>query len=128
MAGEDDGDVGLADDRLDDGIPVCLGCFTPVEPLASYCARCGRVVGQHTQYVPYTNIAWQAAGYDRLRRAAWPAKGLVAKLAGVFAAVGLAPFLLLWLPLKGRVARRKAASRRAEDATAARQRDRAEDP
>jgi hypothetical protein len=80
----------------DPGTPVCVHCFTLIDPSTSYCAGCGSAVGQYTEYVPFVNIAWQASGYDRLRRSTWPAAGgVVARIVGVFATLLLAPILLL---------------------------------
>lgn len=102
-------DTADAQPDLDAGVPVCRQCFAPVEPLTDYCAHCGTSVGQFTEYKPFENIAWQASGFDRLRRATLPttrspAGGVVSVLATFF----LAPFLLLGLPLRWLAERRLA--------------------
>ena len=91
----------------DDGIPVCAGCLSPIQPGSNYCAKCGSAVGQYTEYVPFVNIRWQAAGYDRLRRSTWPRSGSVfARVIWIFVTVLLAPILLLGLPFKWLAGRR----------------------
>jgi hypothetical protein len=98
-----------ADQPNDDGVPVCRGCFSPIQPGTDYCAKCGSAVGQYTEYVPFVNIPWLASGYDRLRRATWPkAGGVAAQTVGVFAAFLLTPFLLIGVPFKRLAERWKA--------------------
>jgi hypothetical protein len=85
----------------DQGVPVCHGCFTPIDPSTNYCAKCGSAVGQHTEYVPFVNIAWLASGYDRLRRSTWSTNGSVfAGVISMFATLLLAPILLYGMLFK----------------------------
>jgi hypothetical protein len=51
-----------------DGAPVCINCFRPVDPLSYYCPHCGEATGQFTQYLPVTNIPWQASVWGRMWR------------------------------------------------------------
>lgn len=56
--------------RRDDGegVPVCVGCFRPVDPLAHYCPHCGAATGQFTHYLPFINIRWQASVWGQAWR------------------------------------------------------------
>ncbi len=96
----------------DDAVPVCSGCFSPIDPGTNYCATCGSAVGQHTEYVPFVNIPWQVSGYDRLRQSTWPTNGSVfGRIIGALAALLLAPLLLFAMPFKWLAKRRKAQQR-----------------
>jgi hypothetical protein len=55
----------------DDGIPVCLKCFKPVDPLAHYCSNCGGATGNFTHYLPFINIRWQASVWGQVWRQIW---------------------------------------------------------
>lgn len=98
-----------ADAPVDEEVPVCVSCFTPIGPGTNSCATCGSTVGQHTEYVPFVNIAWQADGYDRLRRESWASRsGVFGQIAQIFITLFLAPLLLIGLPFKWAAERRKA--------------------
>ena len=83
--------------------PVCPRCFQPFEATVDYCEGCGQAVGRYTEYLPFVNIRWQLAGYDRLWRRIWPWElGRVGRIVGVLIALSLAPFLLLAMPFLAR--------------------------
>jgi hypothetical protein len=54
-----------------DGIPVCIKCFQPVDPLAHYCPNCGGATGNFTHYLPFINIRWQASVWGQAWRQIW---------------------------------------------------------
>ena len=54
-----------------DGIPVCMKCFQPVDPLAHYCSNCGGATGNFTHYLPFINIRWQASVWGQAWRQLW---------------------------------------------------------
>jgi hypothetical protein len=58
-------------DRSDDGTPLCLRCFEPVDPLAYYCQHCGEATGQFTHYIPFVNIPWQTRIWGQVWRQIW---------------------------------------------------------
>jgi len=93
-------------------VPVCTSCFTPIDPGTNFCSSCGSTVGQHTEYVPFVNISWQADGYDRLRRESWSSRaGAFGQIIQIFITLILAPILLFGLPFKWAAERRKASQR-----------------
>lgn len=51
--------------------PVCIRCFTPVDPLLYYCPNCGEATGQFTHYMPFVNLQWQASVWGRMWRQVW---------------------------------------------------------
>ncbi len=92
-AEQDDPQHGVA---VDDDVPVCASCFTPFEPGTNFCQSCGTTVGQHTEYVPFVNIRWQADGIDRLRLGSWtPQSSVLGRIIQMVVTVALAPVLLL---------------------------------
>ena len=58
-------------EKEDDGTPVCIKCFKPVDPLAHYCPNCGGATGQFTHYLPFVNIRWQASVWGQAWRQIW---------------------------------------------------------
>ena len=101
--------VEAADEPTDEEVPVCVSCFTPINPGANSCSSCGSTVGQFTEYVPFVNIPWQADGYDRLRRESWTSRsGVFGQIVQIFVTLFLAPILLIGLPFKWAAQRRKA--------------------
>ena len=51
-----------------EGVPVCVGCFRPVDRLAHYCPHCGAATGTFTHYLPFVNIRWQASVWGQAWR------------------------------------------------------------
>ncbi|MFT7463207.1 MAG: hypothetical protein ACI9EF_001551 [Pseudohongiellaceae bacterium] len=101
-------ETALTEQNFDGEVPVCISCFSPVDPATNSCDNCGATVGQHTEYVPFVNISWAATGYDRLRQATLPSSGPVSvRILSVMTAFFLAPLLLLAMPFRWLAGRRK---------------------
>jgi len=58
-------------EKENEGTPVCIKCFKPVDPLAHYCPNCGGSTGQFTHYLPFVNIRWQASVWGQAWRQIW---------------------------------------------------------
>ncbi|MFC1764928.1 hypothetical protein ACFL6U_23010 [Planctomycetota bacterium] len=54
-----------------EGIPVCITCFQPVDPLAHYCSNCGGATGKFTHYLPFINIRWEVSVWGQAWRQMW---------------------------------------------------------
>ena len=79
-----------------DGIPVCIKCFRPVNPLDNYCPNCGGATGNLTHYLPFINIRWQASVWGRAWRQMWYKEiSLPGRLFRFFMIVWNVPFLLI---------------------------------
>ncbi len=63
-------EASIADDT-GEGIPVCITCFEPVDPLVHYCANCGEATANWTPYLPFINIRWQVSFWGRAWEQAW---------------------------------------------------------
>ena len=97
------------DQPADEELPVCASCFTPFDAGTNYCTSCGSTVGQHTEYVPFVNIRWQADGFGRLMRESSASRpGVFGKIIQILVTLLLTPLLLFGLPFKWAAERRKA--------------------
>ncbi len=67
MAKETNSEKGVGAEQSTE-VPVCIGCFRPVDPLAHYCPNCGAATGQLTHYLPFVNIRWQASVWGQAWR------------------------------------------------------------
>jgi hypothetical protein len=93
----------------DEEIPVCTSCFSPVEAGTNYCTRCGVAVGQHTEYVPFVNIRWQADGVGRLLKASRAeGAGALPRFLGALARILLTPIIWAGIPFAWLAERREA--------------------
>ena len=54
-----------------EGMPVCIRCFRPVDPLVHYCPNCGQATGQLTPYIPFVNIPWEMHIWGQIWRQIW---------------------------------------------------------
>ncbi len=61
----------IPDVDLQEGTPVCIKCFQPVDPFAHYCSNCGGATGKFTHYLPFINIRWQASVWGQAWRQVW---------------------------------------------------------
>lgn len=90
-------------DKSGDGIPVCIRCFQPVDPLANYCPHCGEATGQFTQYLPFENILWLARVWGRVWRQIWSRDvSLAGRAFRLFMVVWNVPVMLIGLLFKPR--------------------------
>ncbi len=81
-----------------DGLPVCIKCFRPVNPLDHYCANCGGATGQFTHYLPFVNIRWQASVWGQAWRQIWYREiSIPGRLFRLFMVVWNAPLMLIGL-------------------------------
>jgi hypothetical protein len=81
-----------------DGTPVCLKCFSPVEPLAHYCANCGEASGTFTTYLPYECIPWETRIWGQMWRQVWSRDvSILGRLFRFLFLVWFCPFILIGL-------------------------------
>ncbi len=81
-----------------DGIPVCLKCFQPVNPLYNYCPNCGGAIGNFTHYLPFVNIRWQASVWGQAWRQVWfPDVSILGRLFRFIMIVWMVPIMLIGL-------------------------------
>ncbi len=81
-----------------EGIPVCIRCFRPVDPLAHYCPQCGQATGQLTPYIPYLSIPWETRIWGQVWRQIWSRDvSLPGRMFRLFMVVWNVPFMLIGL-------------------------------
>lgn len=56
------------------GVPLCLRCARPVDPLSHYCPHCGETIGQFTPYIPFVNLRMQINFWVQSWRQIWSGK------------------------------------------------------
>lgn len=79
--------------------PVCLNCFTPVDPLEHFCPNCGQTTGQLTPYIPFVNIRYNYSIFGSLWRKVWYEKAsLPMKVFSLFLIILCVPIMLIALP------------------------------
>ena len=85
-------------DKPGEGIPVCIRCFKPVDPLAHYCPHCGEATGQFTQYLPFESIPWLTRVWGQVWRQIWSCDvSLAGRVFRLFMVVWNVPILLIGL-------------------------------
>lgn len=58
----------MAEETQIEEVPVCIGCLTPISPLAHVCDQCGHSAGQFTPNLPLESIRYQAEFFGELWR------------------------------------------------------------
>lgn len=92
---------GDVQDGQDEGTPVCIKCFQPVNPLANYCSNCGGATGNFTHYLPFVNIQWQASVWGQAWRQIWsPDVSVPGRLFRFIMIIWNAPIMLIGLFFK----------------------------
>ena len=95
MESEDIKEKDITEDE-GDGVPVCIKCFEPVDPLDHYCPHCGEISGQFTQYIPFVNLRWQCDVWGKAWRQIWSHDiSIPGKLLRFFMIIWYAPILLI---------------------------------
>ena len=102
-AGGDGGENGRQgpDDAVDDGegVPVCTGCFQPVDPYSYYCPNCGEASNGLTQYIPFVNIRWKIRLYCKMGQQIWSKEiSLAGRMLRLIVCIVFMPLLLVLLP------------------------------
>lgn len=67
-----------------DGVPLCLGCLTPSDPLTHYCPNCGEAVGRFTPYIPFVNIRFNTAVFGTMWQRLWSPGGFPARVKALY--------------------------------------------
>ena len=91
-----------ADRMKKEGVPVCLNCLEPCDPLDYYCGNCGgnEAINPLTPYISFVNIRFSTGAVGKVwRRFQTRQNATIAKrLLDLFVAIRCCPFVIFALP------------------------------
>ena len=93
----------VTEDRLKkEGVPVCLNCLAPADPLQYYCCNCGgnEAINPLTPYISFVNIRFNAGLFGKVWRRFQKRQSasIVKRTFDLFVAIKCFPFVVFALP------------------------------